>query len=64
MERAARRLDSDSIAALLAALARLDALSKGIGRGTVWDELRATALTMTGSRALPLPKAVPSPAIR
>lgn len=55
MERAARRLDMDAIAALLAALARLDALSKGIGRGTAWDELRTTALTMAGSLALPLP---------
>ncbi len=55
MERAARRLDSDAMAPLFAALARLDALSKGIGRGNVWDELRATALAMTGVRALSLP---------
>jgi len=55
MERAARRLDAGAIAALLAALARLDALSKGIGRGNVWDELRATVLTIAGERALPLP---------
>ena len=59
MERAARRLDSHAIASLLAALARLDALSKGIGRGTVWDEFRATALILAGSRALPLPTSVP-----
>ena len=58
MERAARRLDSVAIAALLAALARLDALSKGIGRGNVWDEVRATALAMAGARALPLPAMV------
>jgi DNA polymerase-3 subunit delta len=55
MERAARRLESDAIASLIAALARLDALSKGIGRGNVWDELRATVLTLAGARALPLP---------
>jgi len=61
MERAARRLDSRAIASLLEALARLDALSKGIGRGAVWDELRATALTMAGSSALPLPQPVPLP---
>jgi DNA polymerase-3 subunit delta len=61
MERAARRLDSDTVASLIAALARLDALSKGIGRGSVWDELRATALTMTCSRALPLPAPAPLP---
>ena len=55
LERAARRLKSDAIAPLLGALARLDALSKGIGRGNVWDELRATVLTLAGTRALPLP---------
>ena len=55
MERAARRLKVDVIAPLLAALARLDALSKGIGRGSVWDELRTTVLAMAGERALPLP---------
>jgi len=61
MERAARRIDSDAIAALLEALARLDALSKGIGRGNVWDEVRATALTLAGARALPLPaRALPT----
>ena len=38
-----------------AALARLDALAKGIGRGNAWDELRAVALTLAGSPALPLP---------
>ena len=63
MERAARRLDSDAIASLLEALARLDALSKGIGRGNVWDEVRATALTLAGARALPLPAMV-LPAMR
>ena len=63
MERAARRLESDAIASLLGALARLDALSKGIGRGNVWDELRATALTLAGARALPLP-AMPLPTMR
>ena len=35
MERAARRVEPDAITPLLAALARLDALSKGIGRGNV-----------------------------
>jgi DNA polymerase III subunit delta len=59
MERAARRLDADAITPLLAALARLDALSKGIGRGSAWDELRTTVLTLTGKRALPLPEMGP-----
>jgi DNA polymerase-3 subunit delta len=55
MERAARRVAPDAISPLFAALARLDALSKGIGRGSVWDELRATALALAGKPALPLP---------
>jgi len=55
MERAARRFKSEAIVPLLAALARLDALSKGIGRGNVWDELRTTALAIAGRPALPLP---------
>lgn len=53
MERAARRLPPETIAPLLRALARLDALAKGIGRGNVWDELRMTAMTLAG-RPLPL----------
>ena len=57
MERAARRVKSNAIAPLLAALARLDALSKGIGRGSVWDELRTTALLLAGRPILPLPPA-------
>ena len=56
MERAARRLDGDAIAPLLGALARLDALSKGFGRGSAWDELRTTALAIAGNQALPLPE--------
>jgi len=55
MERAARRFEPGAVAPLLAALARLDALSKGIGRGNVWDELQTTALAMAGKPALPLP---------
>jgi DNA polymerase-3 subunit delta len=55
MERAARRVKPGAIVPLLAALARLDALSKGIGRGNVWDELRTTALVLAGKPALPLP---------
>jgi hypothetical protein len=39
----------------MAALARLDALAKGIGRGNVWDELLTVAMTLAGSPALPLP---------
>ena len=53
MERAARRVPVEAIAPLLSALARLDALAKGIGRGNVWDELRTAALTLAG-KPLPL----------
>jgi DNA polymerase III subunit delta len=56
-ERAARRLDGASVEALLVALARLDALSKGVGRGNVWDELRTVVLALAGRAALPLPSA-------
>ena len=55
LERAATRVSPTLIAPLLNAAARLDALSKGIGRGNVWDELASTALVMAGTPALPLP---------
>ncbi|MEO8509508.1 MAG: DNA polymerase III subunit delta [Betaproteobacteria bacterium] len=55
LERAAQRVAPTLIAPLLSAAARLDALSKGIGRGNVWDELATTALALAGKPALPLP---------
>ena len=54
MERAARRVPAAALAPLLRALARLDALSKGIGRGNAWDELRDLALALAGHPALPI----------
>jgi hypothetical protein len=36
------------------AAARLDALSKGLGRGDPWDDLAALALTLAGTPARPL----------
>jgi DNA polymerase-3 subunit delta len=48
MERAARRLSAADLPPLLRALGRLDAVSKGIGRGNAWDELAATALALAG----------------
>jgi len=36
---------------LLSALARLDALAKGIGRGKPWDELRTVAMMLMGQPA-------------
>jgi DNA polymerase-3 subunit delta len=44
MERAARNVDGRALAKLLPELARLDRISKGIGKGEPWDETRAYAL--------------------
>jgi len=48
MEQAASRVSPASIPKLLARLAQLDALAKGIGRGNVWEELRDLALAFAG----------------
>jgi DNA polymerase-3 subunit delta len=55
MESAARRMRGEAIVPFMSALARLDALSKGIGRGNVWDELRTVATAIAGTPVLPLP---------
>jgi DNA polymerase-3 subunit delta len=52
MERAARRIPPSSVSSLVARLARLDAVTKGIGRGSVWDELRDVAVELAGRPAL------------
>jgi DNA polymerase-3 subunit delta len=44
MERAARRVDGRALAKLIPELARLDRISKGIGKGEVWDETRDYSL--------------------
>ena len=54
LERAARRVAPESVAPLVIALARLDALAKGIGRGNPWDELAAVALALVGKPTRPL----------
>src|SRR5438132_8656676 len=46
LERAALRVDAEAIPALLTRLAALDALAKGIGHGSVWDELADIALAL------------------
>ena len=51
---AAARVTQAAIPDLLAQLARLDALAKGIGRGSAWDELLALSLALCG-RPLPAP---------
>jgi DNA polymerase-3 subunit delta len=55
LERAAERVPPALVPGLLTALARLDALAKGIGRGNAWDELTTVALVVAGKPALPLP---------
>lgn len=54
LERAARRVRAGDVAPLLRALAGLDALSKGIGRGNAWDEFRTLALALAGKPPVPL----------
>ena len=53
LERAARRMTQASIERLLASLARIDALSKGIGLGNAWDELTVLAMDFAGKPARP-----------
>ena len=48
LERAVNRIAGSTVASLLVALARLDALAKGIGMGNAWDELETLALTLSG----------------
>ncbi|MEP6656092.1 MAG: DNA polymerase III subunit delta [Betaproteobacteria bacterium] len=55
LERAAHRVQSEAVAPMLRALARLDALGKGLCKGNAWDELRTLALALAGARVVPLP---------
>lgn len=57
IERALQRVSPTSIERMLVALARIDALSKGLGRGSAWEELAALAIDLAGSpvRALATP---------
>jgi len=48
LERAVQRVDPAVIPVLLMRLARLDALAKGIGSGSVWDGLADIALALAG----------------
>ena len=50
LERAVERVAPAAVPALLLALARLDALSKGLGRGDAWDSLAEVALALCGTR--------------
>ncbi|MEO8674782.1 MAG: DNA polymerase III subunit delta [Casimicrobiaceae bacterium] len=55
MEQAARRVTAPATMPMLRALSRLDALSKGIGAGDAWDDLRGLALVLAGHPAVQLP---------
>ncbi len=52
LERAVNRVAPASVAPLLCVLAKLDALSKGIGRGDAWDALTDAALMLCGKPAV------------
>ncbi len=54
MERAVRRVSAKALLPMLGALARLDALSKGIGRGDAWDDVAALAMTIAGKPCRPV----------
>jgi len=55
LERAAARVPAAAVTPMLRALARLDALSKGLGAGSAWEELRTLALELAGRPAVSLP---------
>lgn len=62
MERAARRVDARALAALLPELAQLDRVSKGIGRGDIWDALREYLLRFIATLQPGAPKRNAPPA--
>ncbi len=53
LERATRRTEGADVEPLLRALAKLDALAKGLGRGDAWDAVVAIALELCG-RSIPV----------
>jgi len=55
LERAVKRVAPTSIPPILTAIARLDALAKGLGTGNTWDELATVALAVAGTSVVPLP---------
>ena len=54
MERAMKRVSPAAVERMLAALARIDALSKGIGVGNAWDDFTALAVELAGKPARPV----------
>ena len=56
LERAARRVKAETLTPLIAALARLDGLAKGIGIGNAWQALARVALALCGATPAPDPR--------
>ncbi len=56
LERAARRVRAATLTPLLAALAPLDGLAKGIGRGSPWVALQRVAMALCGASPPPDPR--------
>ena len=54
MERAVRRISVQALLPMFSALARLDALAKGLGRGSAWDDVSALAMALAGQPGRPL----------
>ena len=54
MERAVRRISVQALHPMLGALARLDALSKGLGRGNAWEDVSALAMAIAGQPCRPV----------
>jgi DNA polymerase-3 subunit delta len=54
MERAVKRVSPPAVERMLASLARIDALSKGIGVGNAWDDFTALAVDLAGKPARPV----------
>jgi DNA polymerase-3 subunit delta len=56
LERAARRVKVEALTPLIAGLARLDGLAKGIGTGSAWLALQRVALALCGATPAPDPR--------
>ena len=56
LERAARRVKAETLTPLIAGLARLDGLAKGIGVGNAWQALQRVALALCGVVPAPDPR--------
>ena len=56
LERAARRVKPEALTPLLASLAKLDGLAKGIGTGNPWEALQRIAMARCGAAPAPDPR--------